>query len=264
MNWSKEAEQAVSRVPFFIRKRVRKRVEEEAARQGAGQVRLEHVQTCQKRFLDNMEAEVKGHRVEACYGSSGCPNRAAPDGNLLEALENRFARHDFIGFLKEKVEGPLKIHHEFRVSVSECPNACSRPQIADIGIIGARRPEVTDEACLRCGACTAVCPDGAIELTYDADEPQLDRTRCQACGKCLDACPSGTLREAVRGYRFLVGGKLGRHPQLGKEIEGIFPEAEVLDLVDRCIGVYFRRSRAGERFGETLNRCGTQAVSGNE
>ena len=28
----------------------------------------------------------------------------------------------------------LKFHHEFRVTVADCPNSCSQPQIKDIGI----------------------------------------------------------------------------------------------------------------------------------
>jgi len=76
MKWIKEAEEAVGKVPFFVRKRVRKRVEEEAARDGAGQVTLDHVKTCQQRFLNRMEEEVMGFQVETCFGPSGCPNRA--------------------------------------------------------------------------------------------------------------------------------------------------------------------------------------------
>ena len=58
----------------------------------------------------------------------------------------------------------MKMHHEFRVSISDCPNACSRPQIADLGLIGARRPRVTDETCSQCGACVEVCREEAISL----------------------------------------------------------------------------------------------------
>ncbi|MFC1885383.1 PCP reductase family protein [Thermodesulfobacteriota bacterium] len=46
MKWTDEAEKAVSRVPFFVRKRVRKRVEEEARSSGDRKVRMEHVRTC--------------------------------------------------------------------------------------------------------------------------------------------------------------------------------------------------------------------------
>ena len=80
MKWTKEAEDAVSRVPFFVRKRVKKRVEEEAGKQESSHVNIEHVQTCQKRYLNNMEEDVAGFQVETCFGSSGCPNRAVDEG----------------------------------------------------------------------------------------------------------------------------------------------------------------------------------------
>ena len=75
MKWAREAEEAVSRVPFFVRKRVRKRVEEEAQRHHAREVTLKHVQACKQKFIKNMEDEVKGHQVETCFGPGGCPNR---------------------------------------------------------------------------------------------------------------------------------------------------------------------------------------------
>ena len=48
MKWTEEAKKAVSRAPFFVRKRVQRRVEEEAARSGSDEVTLEHVDVCQK------------------------------------------------------------------------------------------------------------------------------------------------------------------------------------------------------------------------
>ena len=83
MKWTKEAEDAVSRVPFFVRKRVKKRVEEEAVKQESRHVNIEHVQTCQKRYLNNMEEDVAGFQVETCFGPSGCPNRAVTMKELL-------------------------------------------------------------------------------------------------------------------------------------------------------------------------------------
>ena len=55
MKWTEEAEQAISRVPFFVRRRVRKRVEEEAQQSGSQIVTIEHVRDCQKKFLKNMD-----------------------------------------------------------------------------------------------------------------------------------------------------------------------------------------------------------------
>ena len=133
MKWSEEAERSVSRIPFFVRRRVRKLVEDEACRNDASIVTLDHVRTCRRRFLSNMENEVKGYHLEQCFGPSGCPNRAVTDTTLVKALEELLAGHELREFLKSRVKGPLKMHHEFRVSVSDCPNACSRPQIVDLG-----------------------------------------------------------------------------------------------------------------------------------
>lgn len=259
MNWSEEAQMAVAKVPFFVRRRVTRKVEEEALRCGAGEVLLEHVETCQKRFLNRMEEEVKGYQVETCFGQSGCPNRAVAGDDLSRRVEDRIARRDLKSFLKERVQGPLKLHHEFRVSIADCPNACSRPQIADLGLIGARRPEVSEAPCSQCGACVEVCREGAISLC--AEGPAVDAAQCLSCGQCLNVCPTGTLREAARGYRIQVGGKLGRHPRLAVELPGIHDPDETLRMVDRCLDHYQRHCQRGERFGDILARVGVEDLT---
>ncbi len=258
MKWTDEANDAVSKVPFFVRKRVRKRVEEEAVRCGVTEVRLEHVKTCQQRFINRMEDEVRGYQVETCFGPSGCPNRAVVYENFPQKIEDRLARRNLKFFLKERVKGPLKMHHEFRASISDCPNACSRPQIADLGLIGARRPVVTDAPCSQCGACVQVCREEAISL--QEDKPALDLSKCLSCGQCITACPTGTLLEKERGYRILVGGKLGRHPRLAAEIPGIYGLEEALKKVDRCLDHYQHHCRRGERFGEILEGAGADEI----
>ncbi len=254
MKWTKEADDEVAKVPFFIRKRVRKRIEEEAARAGAGSVGREHVLAAKERFLNRMEEEVKGYRVETCFGPTGCPNRAFVCEGLPHTLEETIARRDLKAFLKQVVRGELKMHHEFSISLADCPNACSRPQIADIGIVGAHRPAVTSEPCTLCGACTAVCREGAI--SFRGDTPVLDYRRCLCCGTCIGACPTGSLAEGAAGYRILVGGKLGRHPRLAVELPGIHEPEAVIAVVDRCLDHYQRHCTEGERFGDILERTG--------
>jgi dissimilatory sulfite reductase (desulfoviridin) alpha/beta subunit len=254
MKWSNEAEEAVSRVPFFIRKRVKKRVEEEAARSGSPLVTLEHVQTCQQRFLKNMDQEVKGYSVEACFGPGGCPNRAVDCEGIAQELEKELEKRHLRDFLKDRVQGPLKMHHEFRVSLSCCPNACSRPQIADFGILGASRPHVTGEPCNQCRACLEACPEEAISLTEEAEAPAIDYERCLFCGQCLKACPTGTLQEGTAGFRVQVGGKLGRHPQLARDLKAIFSRAELLQKLNDYLDLYQALNQKGERLGELLNR----------
>jgi anaerobic sulfite reductase subunit C len=258
MKWAKEAEEAVARVPFFVRRRVRKRVEEEAERQHAREVALEHVQTCRQKFLKNMEDEVKGHQVETCFGPGGCPNRAVEDSELVKDLEDLLESKNLRKFLKQRVKGPLKLHHEFRVSTSDCPNACSRPQIADLGLIGAVRPRVATAPCTGCGACIEVCKENAIQLSEEDNDPTVNSEKCLACGQCIKVCPAGVLEAETTGYRVVVGGKLGRRPQLARELEGIYSKEEALSVVDRCLDHYLTHCVAGERFGEVLNRTGME------
>lgn len=257
MKWTEEAKEAISKVPFFIRQQVKKRVEEEAHRWGASEVRLEHVKASQRRYLDQMEEEVKGYQVETCFGPTGCPNRVVIYEDLPRKVEERLAKRNLKSFLKDRVKGPLRMHHEFRVSISNCPNACSRPQIADLGLLGARSPKVSDVPCSQCEACVEVCREGAVSLLGQG--PLVDPTKCLSCGQCITACPTGTLHEAASGYRILVGGKLGRHPRLAAELPGIYGLADTLKMVDRCLDYYQRHCMQGERFGEILERTGLDA-----
>ena len=46
--------------------------------------------------------------------------------------------------------------------------------------------------CSGCGACFALCPSGAINVSMNAKgffEAQIDETRCVGCGLCKSACP---------------------------------------------------------------------------
>ncbi len=258
MEWTSDAEALLSKVPFFVRKRVRKKVEAEARRQGLSAVTKPLVVTLQKKFMASMEDEVKGYSVETCFGPSGCPNRAVTWNETAERLESLLAGKDLKRHLKEKVGNSLKFHHEFRVTVADCPNCCSRPQICDVGLVGASKPAITGEPCSHCGACVEACPDKAVRLTDGMDAPEIDFGRCLSCGKCIKVCSTGTIGEASKGYRVLVGGKLGRHPHLADELPGIHSLDEALAIVDRCVDYYERHNIRGERFGEVIQNRGLE------
>lgn len=258
MRWTPDAEATIKKVPFFVRKKVRMRVEKEAAKAGKTVVGIEDVRATQNRYLSGMAAEVKGYQLDACFGPSGCPNRTAISDELVRALEQVLQRADLLSFLKAQAGEKLKFHHEFRVAVADCPNACSQPQIKDIGIIGAILPFVTEKECSRCGECSENCPDDAIDL----DDPvYINRERCMACGKCISVCPEGTLCENVKGYRILLGGKLGRHPRLARELPGIFNDQEVLQIVEACLALYKNKSKGGKRFSEILTDTDFDALA---
>ena len=108
MKWTDEAEGAVSKVPFFIRKRVKKRVEEEAERCGSPVVTIDHVRTCQQRFLQNMDQEVKGFQVENCFGPTGCPNAVVVDSDLVRKLEKKLESAEPERLSERESQGPLE------------------------------------------------------------------------------------------------------------------------------------------------------------
>lgn len=253
MKWEPDADKAIQKVPFFVRKRVRARVEEEARAAGDDHVTLVHVNAARERFLKKMDTEVKGFQVDACFGANGCPNRIL-EHDLPEKIEKIFISEDLAGFLRKQLGRGLKFHHEFRVTVADCPNACSQPQIKDIGIIGAQPPKLTEKTCIRCEKCVEACTEEAVTLARDAERPEIDFSRCVRCGGCVRACPTQTIDAGKTGYRVLLGGKLGRHPRLARELPGLYSEAEALGMVRDCVVWYKSTAKASERFGELLVR----------
>jgi dissimilatory sulfite reductase (desulfoviridin) alpha/beta subunit len=262
MKWAPEAESAIKKVPFFVRKRVRARVEKEAADRGKPMVSLADVKATQRRYLNNMESEVRGYQLDTCFGPNGCPRRAVTNDTLLPRIQALLEKEDLLGFLKRTVPGKLRFHHEFRISIADCPNGCSQPQIKDIGILGACVPRVTEEVCSRCEACLDACRETAVAQTEDDDSgPVIDRERCINCGRCIPVCPTGTLATGQQGYRIQLGGKLGRHPRLAMELPGIFSQDDVLRVIRDCIAFYKQRSGRGERFADLLTAGDLEAYA---
>jgi len=250
MMWSSEAEAAIKKVPFFVRKKVRARVESEAAAAGKSTVSLTDVEASRARYVKKMVADIKGYQVDTCFGSGGCPNPANSCDLLLQKIETFLEKEDLFGFLKQRVPGDLKFHHEFRVTLAECPNACSQPQIKDIGIIGAVVPALTKEECTLCEACVDACKEKCVTVDTTARTPDIDLECCLKCGQCIRDCPTGTIGAERSGFRVQLGGKLGRHPTLAVELEGLYSEDEVFEIVRRCVKFYKENSQHGERFAE--------------
>ena len=45
-----------------------------------------------------------------------------------------------------------------------------------------------DTRCFQCGACTAVCPTGALHVKRPGMEVIFDKDRCSACELCVSVC----------------------------------------------------------------------------
>ena len=255
MKWSDNADKAIKKVPFFVRKKVKKKVEAFVEEQGKSFVQLSDVNALKKKFLSKggMEKDIKGYEVSTCFGGAGCPNVANSCTLLVKEIERVIEKENLISFLKENVKEDLKFHHEFRVALSDCPNACSRPQIVDIGIIGSMLPGLSDETCTLCNACVEACRENAIELDKDNTQPVIDYSKCIMCAKCITACPTETIQKKEEGFRIMLGGRLGRHPRLAMEIPGIHSHDQVISIVKKCLNFYKTNSKNGQRFSHILD-----------
>jgi ferredoxin len=43
--------------------------------------------------------------------------------------------------------------------------------------------------CVHCGACTAVCPTGALSIKRPEMSVEFDQEKCSVCELCVPACP---------------------------------------------------------------------------
>lgn len=288
MEWEADASARLDRVPFFIRKKVKKQVEEFVSGQGGKTVTSRDVTEARRALaggpgqgrgpaahcaggnisdseLSRLEEMVeKGvaveglkkryHEVKVCGGAAGCPLSLTDDRNVSLALAGALEASGLGGHMAKMIEGPVLFHHRFRVAVAGCPNACSRPQIVDFGLIAQSVPGRGEGGCTGCGQCIKACQEGAVILSEEG--PVFDNARCLNCGQCFRSCPAGAIREAGSGFKVMAGGRLGRRPRLAEVVLELAGESEVKAALEGAIRLYMEEGRAGERYSALVERLG--------
>ncbi|MBN2734937.1 MAG: 4Fe-4S binding protein [Methanomicrobiaceae archaeon] len=175
--------------------------------------------------------------VVACPGTDRC----------------KFANIDSISLalkLDEKLFGkemPVKV----RISISACPYACTSPILNEIGITGRVKPIRTPGLCTGCGHCAEYCRECAISVING--QAVVNDDKCFQCGICIESCPFKLIDMASRGYLITVGGRRGRHPQLGRELIEVETEDEVVDIIDKLVYWVYRRAWSGRLLSDQLD-----------
>jgi len=178
--------------------------------------------------------------ITSCPGNSECNYGIIDTYGIGGLLDREFFGEDM----------PVKI----KFAVTGCPNACAKPQENDFGVMGILKPAINTQDCTGCGTCTFMCPEKAIILENDKIKILWDI--CNLCGACVGACPSDLIIEEWKGQKIFVGGKIGRHPMLGKELTATRSDQETVAIFRKIIDWSKKNTKIGERFGDCLERVG--------
>jgi dissimilatory sulfite reductase (desulfoviridin) alpha/beta subunit len=197
--------------------------------------------------------------VRLCRGREACAFGLAALRPLGQAIEASLRASGWEAHLARRFPGGYSPHQRLRVAVAACPNACSQPQIQDIGLIAAARPTAVDGSCTACGACAQACREGAIAVA--AGRASVLQERCVACGQCVARCPAAAIGAAPVAFRVLLGGHMGRHPAWATELTGTLDPQRAAFYIGQAALLLIRFSRPHERIWQTFSRLGLRAVA---
>ena len=184
--------------------------------------------------------------ITACQGGS-CRYGQIDPQDLAVKIHNRV--NDFEG-----------LPHKFKITVSGCPNSCTKPSENDLGVMGVARKRLDEDLCTACGQCVKACPvKGVLELIDG--RLVVDNQACIACGRCIKACPTQAWESLGSAYAVFVGGKMGRQPRPADRL-ALEPSDEetLLRLIEAVMQWYADHGETRERFGTTIDRVGLQGL----
>lgn len=198
--------------------------------------------------------------VETCRGEEiGCPNLLIRVSDWKLALDRWAAETGVSRKLRQRLgQAKPRFHDLLHVSISGCPNGCSRPQIADVGITGWVRPELDPAECRSCGACSESCPDRAICM--DSGLPLFDRIACQGCKKCEQVCPAECIALSDPAARVMLGGRLGRRPRLATPAARVERPQDLIMILDALLKSYLENAGPEERMADHFDRIKAPAA----
>ena len=184
-----------------------------------------------------------------------CKGTTCQYGNIdTFALSDEIHRRFYQGYRE------VKLPHKFKIAVGGCPNNCVKPDLNDLGIVGANVPQIDLEKCRGCKVCRVenVCPMKAAAVT---DGKIVLSESCNNCGRCVKRCPFGAFDSAKTGYRVYIGGRWGKKIARGQMLGKVFTnEEELLSVVEKAILLFREQGITGERFSDTVARLGFETV----
>jgi len=222
MDWEKEALQSVERVPFFVRRMVKKRIEELAAQKRHHTVTMEDVHEARQRFMGGpvpSVAQPAPAPPASPVQSSTVPTPVIPvlpqkDGIQTGATDEVFSLTSLTTEQLERLEAAVDRIEGFEnrfFSIRVCGGAAGCPLTqVDVKRIGDRLAEQITASGLaenmrakisgpifthhRFKVAVAGCPNSCSEpqikdfALVAQTKPRLTDEPCTECGLCVDSC----------------------------------------------------------------------------
>ncbi|MEK6765858.1 MAG: 4Fe-4S dicluster domain-containing protein [Planctomycetota bacterium] len=209
MEWNKEASLRLEKIPVFVRRLARSKIEKHASEKGKNVVTVEDVEDAKAGFMGKgsvksekgvvntnpFSLDVKAgedkfeilkrsdeyeeedgypamYHIDICRGEDvECPFLIAGVKGLLQKIKDRLSEVEFSKKLIKRIDGKILPHQRLKIAIASCPNCCSMPQIRDFGIHVRAKVFVDDGiACNGCGNCLRACKEGAIRITGMSNE----------------------------------------------------------------------------------------------
>ena len=184
--------------------------------------------------------------VVSCKGTT-CQYGLYDTYELSEEIHNRF----FLGY------NNVSLPHKFKIAVGGCPNNCVKPNLNDLGIIGAKLPQYDDSKCHGCKKCQIeeACPIHAAKLVDG--KLVIDNEQCNNCGRCIAKCPFHCADEGTYGWKVYIGGRWGKKVAHGQMLNKVFTDRQdLMNTVEKAILLFRSEGKPGERFADTIDRIG--------
>ncbi|KHE93355.1 MAG: 4Fe-4S binding protein [Candidatus Scalindua rubra] len=204
MEWDEEASLRLGKIPIFVQRMARSKIEKCAREKGKSIVTLEDVEDAKAGFmgtgsvksdkgvinanplsLDSKAGEDKFeilkrskeyeeedgsptmYTIEICRGEDvECPFLIAGIKGIRQKMKDRLKEIGFSKKLISRINGKILPHQRLKIAIASCPNCCSMPQIKDFGVHVRATVSVHDDfECNGCGNCLRACKEGAIRIT---------------------------------------------------------------------------------------------------
>ncbi len=287
VKWEESASLLLEKVPPFVQKTVREKVETLARQRGKTLVTEAEVLAARGEFMEKQQQQrpvAKQHaqneklsiirkytkyfdkdgnpvfyQVKTCRGAEvNCPFLITDSNLLANKLKGRLEELKFTDNLIGKVDGQLLPHHTLKLAVAGCPNSCSMPQIKDFGVHAVEPVSVDpDCACISCMKCVEACREDAI--TVRDDRVTIDKEKCVHCGLCARVCPTGSIKAEDKRYRVMIGGKVGRHPKFALDLLPQASEPDAVRALDVCVDMILSDKKE-HRFRALIEMRGIEEI----